>query len=296
MSRRPAAGLDRLRQRAEDALSRGEYYEALQLFKTVAARHETREAARKTLLDGAQAMAAAGQSVPAAELCELAETTTGDGWAADSGERVVQVALAIPDLAARRRVLARVISAADPNPARDSAHLALADVAGQLGDLALAHRSLLAGRAPPSRVAQLVARAGEDGEPAEWDMFVARSVLLCAHDGRTPDLPHDVLAELVRHRACDNAPLVRFVQFVLALARLPDPRSAQAVAAFRDLRRRYNPALTLRDPALAKLADRVGEKLFGATHEAAAAAATPQAANFADLLSTMFGGMTQQHP
>lgn len=286
---RATGGVEKLVHRADEAFERRDFYEALQLVKTIASRHEANgntAEARRALLDGAEKMARAGQDTSAAELCTLAQK--GDSWATECGDRIVAVCSAMQrDVSSRRRVLSRL---ADAAPGRSDAHMALADAAAQLGDLAAAHRHLLAARAPPERIVALVSRAAEDGEPSEWDLFVSRSAMLCARDVGAVYAVAVLSGLLESHRGTAESPLVNFVRFVLTLARTQEAATSQAADAFRSLRTRYAAALLDRDPSLAKLADRVGEKLFGVAPEARQQA---PAASFGDILGSIIGSVSQ---
>eukprot|EP00752_Nemacystus_decipiens_P014330 g12749.t1 len=309
MSRRRKPGSKSLDvvQRLQQRVSEGEFYEALQLYKTSYSRLKAQgklDSAEELLVAGAIAMSGENELNAATELGLLIVTSFEENDREVDDVRLSQlkrVATAMTPGVEMSEFLKRAIrwTRHAKMEAAYELRLIMARSAMTTGNLAEAAR-YFAVSGCPAEYAELLKQWSAMGYPGERDLFICRAVLHALSYDRTEDAAElfDTCATWVLegHAASSSAglsdaqavlesPLCHFTRFVVELCQvrsLAGGASKEMVMAFNKLRETYRVSMD-RDQNLDELLDRIGDVHFGIK--------PPQAGGLMGMLGQLMGGM-----
>ncbi|CAM9200608.1 unnamed protein product [Ectocarpus sp. 12 AP-2014] len=311
MSRRRKPGGNSLDvvQRLQQRVSEGEFYEALQLYKTSYSRLKAQcklDDAEELLTAGAIAMSKENELNAATELGLLIVTSFEENGREVDEARLSQlkrVAVAMTPGVEMSEFLKRAIrwTRHTKTEAAFELRLIMARSAVTTGNLAEAAR-YFAVSGCPTEYAALVKQWSAKGYPGETDLFICRAVLHTLSYDRTEDagvlldacaswvLGEDAASSSGSEvssgaQAVLESPLWHFTRFVVELCQvksLAGSPSQEMAAAFNKLREVYRASLE-RDVHLDDLLNRIGDVHFGIK--------PPQPGGLMGMLGQLMGGM-----
>ncbi|CAM9914998.1 unnamed protein product [Ascophyllum nodosum] len=310
MSRRRKQGgksLDVI-QRLQQRVAEGDYYEALQLYKTSYSRLKAQEKldeAEELLTTGAVAMCVENERNAATELGLLVVESFEDNDREVDGTRLSQlkrIAEAMTPGIEMSEFLKRAIRWTRHADAEEACELKMIMARSALatGNLGEAARYFAVSR-KPKEYAQMMRQWSAKGYPGERDLFLCRAALhMLSVSARGADNAAELfdacaVAILESADSCGSdgaaeqavleSPLCHFTRFVIELCQvrhLAGTPSRDMVLAFDKLREVYGPSLD-RDPHLDDILNRIGEVHLGIK--------PPAVGGLMGMLGELMGGM-----
>ncbi|KAE9020499.1 hypothetical protein PR003_g13527 [Phytophthora rubi] len=272
-----SAGVDNVGKKLELQLAAGDFYGALQMYKTLFMRllkgdepsAEQQEKAAALALDAALTLIAHDQNTAAAEMANLMLSVFADfHWPVDDAhkQRVRLVAATFQPKPQFSADLAQVLKNAVKWSVAEGARkrgdpelqLLLARAYRTAGDLTHAMKHFLHAE-NPQELADALFQWSTEGYPSEADLYLARAVLQLLSLENLRDANKVYEAYVAKSQSAGrpvDLPLFNFTRFLLLTL------ERDALPLFQMLQERYAPALA-RDSSLKSYLSVIGQKFYG---------------------------------
>ncbi|TMW69322.1 hypothetical protein Poli38472_001478 [Pythium oligandrum] len=290
-----ASGVENVSRKLEEQLAKGDFYGALQMYKTLFMRHlkgepgvPQQQQAIDLALEAALNLIKHDQNTAAAEMGNLLVSVyTEHHWKVDetSKDRIRKINAAFvtkPQFSADLAVfLKNAVKWSSTEGSRKRGdpelQLLLARAHRQAGELTLSAKHFLHAE-NPVEFADMLFEWSKQGYPSEYDLYIARVVLqlLSLENLRDANKVYDEYTAKSKQAGRNlDLPLYNFLRFLLLTL------ERDALPLFQMLQERYALALN-RDPALRNYMSAIGQKFYGLQ---------PPRSGLSSLLEMFAGGM-----